>query len=573
MSSINGVSSKPYVLDLQYRGFIEGVTLTSDIDSTELCHFFGGIPDSHSTQYGLPPIGPFRWRRPRPLPPCYRYGTRANPGKFTGGTATCPQPRAAKSELALEVRDEDCLQLNVWLPVGEPPEGGWPVIFYIRTNSSFKPKENFLPLTCCSDGGFLQFGDPNDLDVSKLLSETDCRCIFVMPAYRLNVFGFLASRELLRESGAGCEVGNLGFWDQRLALEWAWKNIDYFGGNPKNIAVAGYSAGMLSRRSSYSTFMQLQYDLFLPDQKSIIRRAIMWSNGPGVQPKSLLEAQEQFDELLQVLGISLDITEPEKLSKLRQIPSSQLVEATFAMKIHQFRAVTDGEFVRPSLFEDIDRGEFATRMRKRGVQLMMGECKDEHFVYGEWRPPEDSFQGLYDRLQADYPRAACDALVKHFYPNGQLPSRSRDWCEEFGRIYADIQIHAMERGLANALDRFGAGDLVYRYRVEWRAKCVALPPEWGVTHTSDLAIWFWGDKAQLEDEEKTIAYESFVHPLSQFITGRVVSWGTQNVCQSRTLKADGSVEILDDADWERSLAIWRCLQAAGAAFAPIKGRL
>jgi carboxylesterase type B len=31
------------------------------------------------------------------------------------------------------VWSEDCFQVNVWVPVGDAPEGGWPVLFYIRT--------------------------------------------------------------------------------------------------------------------------------------------------------------------------------------------------------------------------------------------------------------------------------------------------------------------------------------------------------------------------------------------------------------------------------------------------------
>lgn len=85
-----------------------------------LCHYYGGIP------YGLPPVGPFRWRKPRKLPPCYRYGHRANPGRFTGGASVCPQNGASgpAAEDLVELFDEDCLQLNIWVPAGEPPKGG-----------------------------------------------------------------------------------------------------------------------------------------------------------------------------------------------------------------------------------------------------------------------------------------------------------------------------------------------------------------------------------------------------------------------------------------------------------------
>lgn len=104
--------SQPYSLDLQFRGHIQGLTYL-DQNSQPLCYYFGGVP------YALPPLGPFRFQKPRQLPPCYRYGTKRNPAVFTGGCGVCPQPGVDEKEW-----DEDCLQCNVWVPVGEAPEGG-----------------------------------------------------------------------------------------------------------------------------------------------------------------------------------------------------------------------------------------------------------------------------------------------------------------------------------------------------------------------------------------------------------------------------------------------------------------
>ena len=108
-------TTEPFQKDLSYRGFIEGVTIKDKSSGKPLCRYFGGLP------YCLPAIGPFRWKKPRPLPPCYRYGTRANPGRFNGGTSTCPQP--AKPE-DMTGQEEDCLQCNIWVPLGEPPRDG-----------------------------------------------------------------------------------------------------------------------------------------------------------------------------------------------------------------------------------------------------------------------------------------------------------------------------------------------------------------------------------------------------------------------------------------------------------------
>ena len=114
---------EPCLQDLQSRGFIQGITVKDKLSKEPICNYFGGIP------YAQPPVGEHRWRKPRELAPCYSYGTRNNPGKFDGKTAICPQPGGMKAEM-----DENCLQLNVWVPTAKVPERGWPIYFYIRTS-------------------------------------------------------------------------------------------------------------------------------------------------------------------------------------------------------------------------------------------------------------------------------------------------------------------------------------------------------------------------------------------------------------------------------------------------------
>ena len=70
------------------------------------------------------------------------------------------------------------------------------------------------------------------------------RCIIVANSHRLNLFGFLSGSELREESGDG-SVGNYGFWDQRMGLEWTHANIAAWGGNADNITIGGLSAGQL----------------------------------------------------------------------------------------------------------------------------------------------------------------------------------------------------------------------------------------------------------------------------------------------------------------------------------------
>lgn len=397
------------------------------------------------------------------------------------------------------------------------------------------------------------------MDMRAFLSDSPTRCIVVAPAYRLNLFGFLSSYELLQ---ACPDFGvNLGFWDQRLALQWTWENISYFGGNPSNITVSGYSAG------SHSVFHQLAYDLGVSDKKAIIKRVLMLSNGPGVQPKSLSEADYQFKDLLTALNIPLSLRPSEKLAKLRALPAKTLIEATSKLHLHQFRAVTDSSFVRPDLTTSLSNGQFARRLKQRGVKIMMGECSEEHFLYGMFKPPSPGYSALSRRLEADYPSAAVDVLMKHYFPDRKLGSKYKTWTEAFGHIYADVQIHVLERGMADALVKHGAGELLHRYRIEWRAACVdkKIPRQFGPTHTSDLPIWFWGNGDALTGDEKRIITEAFQKPLSQFLNGEAVDWGTESDTQIRTLKEDGRVVIEDDGERvQGALKLWDALNKANA---------
>lgn len=47
----------------------------------------------------------------------------------------CPQFPPDMFDSAIQggpVYSENCLHLNMWIPIEKPPERGWPVYFYIR---------------------------------------------------------------------------------------------------------------------------------------------------------------------------------------------------------------------------------------------------------------------------------------------------------------------------------------------------------------------------------------------------------------------------------------------------------
>ncbi|MCJ1308581.1 hypothetical protein MMC25_002234 [Agyrium rufum] len=606
-------SSKPYIISLpQPHGFIRGVTLSNPSTSRPQCHRFGGIP------YANPNFR--RWQRAKPHPEDWVLGGESADAApdYTGRAKICPQPDTHSYNV--DCMDESCLEVDIWLPVGDAPRGGWPVWIFIH-------------------GGYLQWGSTSMIDPTALLSSpsSPIRAIIVAPAYRLNVFGFLASAELMESNPVyeSSSAGNLGFWDQRLAIEWTGKYIHLFDGNAANITLGGLSAG------AHSTFHQLAYEVGLPDEAKdrYIKRVLMISNGAGVQPKTMEEQQDHFNALLTALKIPLDLPGSEKIKRLQSLPHQSLTQPIPDMPLNQFRATTilpfhpysqpsSTPFVSPTLFPSLTSGLFSATLTRRHIPLMIGDVRDERNAYKQEYPPS-SYISFYQRLHADYPENIVKRLVKIYIPNApELPPAPLEekseksegdegewgWKELFGRVYSDMQVYVTMRGLVGDLVRSGSGRLgvghggdgdgggektnaaatvtekdteaeanqapkIYRYSISWRATCVdaVTPPELGVTHGTDMAIWMfgngWGEGLDAAKGEGEVVREWLV-PFARFIEGKEeeeeggeggIGWGTEGRGERvvRVLDGQGRIGVEVDGQWERCLRVWEGLRGVG----------
>ena len=180
---------------------------------------FFGIP------FAEPPVGALRWKKPQPVihdgsPRDARtmgHNCFQNPSSSMMGW---PQP--------LSTQSEDCLYLNVYTGP-KSNASGVPVLFWIY-------------------GGGFQGGGGNETrlngtwDVALMRGEL----IVVTSNYRLNVFGFAASRDLQTREGGGASTGNYGLLDQRAAMKWVHEHIAHFGGDPSRVLLVGQSAGASS---------------------------------------------------------------------------------------------------------------------------------------------------------------------------------------------------------------------------------------------------------------------------------------------------------------------------------------
>ncbi|MFA0045832.1 carboxylesterase family protein [Vibrio sp. 10N.261.51.F11] len=184
----------------------------------------------------------------------------------------CPQLKTVSQNTS-----EDCLNLNIWRPVGVDADADLPVYVFIH-------------------GGDFEYGSGSEALVhgDTVVAQgsengiTNESFIYVSFNYRL---GLLGSKWV--DGKANPEGGNFGIRDQKNALKWVKENIDKFGGNTENIAVMGQGSGAMS----IGILMEDEDILDVDDpNSSYFQQAIMQSNPYGYEYASYDVAKERTED-------------------------------------------------------------------------------------------------------------------------------------------------------------------------------------------------------------------------------------------------------------------------------------
>ena len=340
--------------------------LTGVYNEDQTVKVYAGIP------YAKPPVGELRWREPQepeawegiricdtfapmsmqsPNDPIYDFGSSII-AYHNFRITTEDNFRAAASE--------DSLYLNVWTPADAKAGDDLPVVVYIH-------------------GGSLTTGQSYYQDYN---GETFAKngVVYITIAYRLGIFGYLATEELADES-PNKTTGNYGLLDQIQALKWINENVGAFGGDASNITIAGESAGSSSVNALCVS----------PLAKGLFRKAIGESSGVAVvRPyhtfRSYDVALETGANIMAEFGCS-------SMEEMRELSAEELLSTQFS----NGSMTVDGYAITEQPYLTYEKGE------NNEEALLNGFNADEAYVFLMFsaKPTVDTYKGFIEQIVGD----------------------------------------------------------------------------------------------------------------------------------------------------------------------------
>ncbi|XP_067898282.1 cholinesterase-like [Heterodontus francisci] len=439
-------------------------TSQGKVIGTQLTVLSGSITAFLGIPYAEPPIAELRFKKPEARRPwsglwnaskypstCYQYMNNSSSG-FSWEEMWNPNTKLS----------EDCLYVNVWVP--SPRPNGAAVMIWIF-GGGFASGTSSLSVY---DGRYLAYIE---------------NVIVVSMNYRLGALGFLAL------PGNHEVPGNMGLFDQRLALKWVQDNIVAFGGNPRSVTLFGESAGAVS----------VHLHILSPKSRSLFTRAIMQSGSSNAPWAVIQDAEAKRRATILARRLECPYSnDTELLSCLRGKHPQEIVDKSLGILTdsllsgYVFIPVIDGDFLTDQPEELIQMGNF------KQIQILAGVNKDEGSYFLMYEAPgfkrdTDSLITREEFLQGvrmSFPDAGdigLEAIVFQYtdWTDANNATKNRDALVE---VAGDCNFICPLMDFANKFAE--CGNTAYVYLFDHRASNADWPRWMGVMHGYEIEFVF-----------------------------------------------------------------------------------
>jgi para-nitrobenzyl esterase len=388
---------------------------------------FWGIP------YAAPPLGDLRWK-----PPMAAAGWTGERDASKAGASCQPNRDGSLTE--------DCLFINVTRPARAKPGAKLPVLVWIH-GGGFTIGTSVGAFGAQTDG--IQFAKDGVITVSL--------------NYRLGRAGWFAHPAICKEG----PCGNYGLMDQIAALKWVQANIGSFGGDPKNVTIAGESAGGIS----------VLLLMLAPDARGLFQKAIGESSFGRLEPTSMVDAQAAGVKAATLVNVSGD--DASAAAALRKASLSAMpYSGPFTSRAGP---VLDGRYVLGGISEGFAAGKQAK------VPLLIGGNSNEASLF---RPQAAALDAI--------PAARQVAAMAAFDPKAE-----GNKLQVVNDMATRQYITEPDRNISRAQAK--AGQPVYLYYFSYVSPGQKAQLPYGAPHTAEIKYAFAGPKQTFAPEDLALA--------------------------------------------------------------------
>ncbi|WFD19754.1 hypothetical protein MCAP1_001990 [Malassezia caprae] len=341
---------------------VEGGKVRGTYNKTAGAFKWLGVP------FGADTSGSNRFMPPKPAP---KWDGVKDASKFS---LSCPQHGSGQSVKAVslfglspeifdnELQSEDCLKADIY--VGKKHWDKW-----VKSGGKTKKAPVFLNIY----GGSYEWGTSRieTYRADPLVAEDDI--VVVSINFRNWIFGYPLSPQLYPTKNKGnphYKGANPGLNDVDLGIEWVYKNIEKFGGDPEKITMGGTSTGACTSDNWAFVHYQKETSKYINglilQSGSMISLGRSFVNPPG---DDFTGKHSHWNNVSRVVGCGTDNDESQ-FKCMQKKKWQDLMKASFKVNANFILTVDN-----ITAFSDYD--ERLEQKRYVDVPMLIGNNKDE----------------------------------------------------------------------------------------------------------------------------------------------------------------------------------------------------